>query len=1050
MTLSDVSIRRPILTWMMTLALIVFGALGYQRLGIDQFPNMEFPVLTVTAVLDGATPEGIEEDVTDVLEEQLNTIAGVRSLRSTSYPGASLISVEFELGTDLDVAAQDVRDRIAQARFLLPPELEPPTVSKFNSNSFPVLWTTIRTDRSLVETSEYVKRNVNPTLETIPGVAAIMNFGARERNIRIWLDGDALRARGLSATDVIGALQREHVELPAGQIEAGRVEYAIKTFAEFRSLEELEGLVIREVDGAPVLLGDVARLEDGAEDVQVVSHFNGENTVGIGILKQSGSNTVSIVDRVRDRLDAIRESLPTGIELYDSKYWLDFSLGVREAVDETEFALIFGALLAVLTVFVFLRRSRPTLIVAAAIPISLLATFGLVWLAGYTLNTMTLLGMTLAVGVVIDDAIVVLENIERHRESGRSALEAAHVGTREIAFAATVATVAVAAVFLPVVFVEGLVGNFLGEFGLTVAGSVLISLFVALTLTPMLAARMPPPRERAHGSVYHRLEQGLGWLEGAYGRILDATLRHRARTVVGALLSFGLALGVATRLDTEFFPRSDNGMVYAVIEAPPGTSVQGTLEYVEHDERWFLDQPEVLAIMSAAGTTGGGAQSTRRPTDGLIFGTLTPRAERERSSFEIMDAARAELGRVPGRKIRVIDMSSMSTGARGNFQMDLRGNRPLAELDAVADRMLAELARAGGFVDLDKSLELGLPEVRVVPDRRKAAALGVDARSIAEAIQVMVGGMDVGVFKEAGRRYDIRMRLEAEDRANPDAIGNLYVRGADGEIVALRNLVSLETGAAPSAITRVDRNRSVTLEANLDGIVLGDAVRVAREIGERALPDGVTLAMGGDARSMEESAQQFALALGLGILVIFMVLAAQFESLVHPLTVMLALPLAMVGALGGLLVFGQTLNMFSMIGILLLFGLVTKNSILLVDYANQLRREGVGKLEAIRRAAPVRMRPVLMTALSMIFGVLPAAIGLGPGSESRRPMAIATAAGMLSSTVLTLLVVPVFYLLFDDAADWVKRGFSRLLGGGGGEPVDATDKGGTEATRAGP
>jgi len=1027
MTLSDVSIRRPVLTWMMILALIVFGVLGYERLGVDQYPNMEFPVLTVNAVLEGATPQGIEEDVTDVLEEQLNTIAGVRALHSTSHPGASLIEVEFELGTDLDVAAQDVRDKIAQARFLLPPALEPPTVSKFNPNSFPVLWTTIKSERPLVETSEYVERHINPLLETIPGVAAIMNFGARERNIRIWLDGDAMRARGLSATDVIGALRREHVELPAGQIESGRVEYAVRTFAEFRTLAALEDLVVAHVGGAPVLLRDVARVEDGSEDLQVVAHFNGSPTVGIGIIKQSGSNTVTVVDQVTRRLDSLREHMPAGIELYDPRYWLDFSLGVREAVEETEFALVFGALLAVLVVFVFLRRTRPTLIVAAAIPISLLATFGLVWMFGYTLNTMTLLGLALAVGVVIDDAIVVLENIERHREGGETAREAAHTGTREIAFAATAATVSVAAVFLPVVFVEGLVGSFLGEFGLVVAGSVMISLFVALTLTPMLAARMPPPAERAHGSVYQRLERGFTRLEAGYRRTLGTTLRHRWITIAVALLSLGGSAFIASRLDAEFFPRADQGMLYAVIKTPPGTSLEGTAEHVSQDEQWFLDQPEVLAILSAAGATGGGAQSTRRPTDGLIFGTLAPRDERERSVFEVMDAARRDLSRVPGRKLRVVDMSSAQVGARGAFQVQILGNRPLAELDALAERFLDELEAAGGFIDLDKSLELGLPEVRVVPDRRKAAALGVDARTVAEAIQVMVGGMDVGVFKEAGRRYDIRMRLEAGDRDTPEAIGNLYVRAADGSVVALRNLVTLETGAAPSAITRTDRNRSVTLQANLQGRALDDAVAVARRIGDRILPDGMELRLAGNAESMEAGAQQFGVALLLGILVIYMVLAAQFESFVHPLTVMLALPLAMVGALGGLLVFGQTLNMFSMIGILLLFGLVTKNSILLVDYANQLRAGGLDKREAIATAAPVRMRPVLMTALSMIFGVLPAAIGLGPGAESRRPMAIATAAGMLSSTALTLLVVPTFYLLFDDAAAWIRRIFSRLF-----------------------
>ncbi len=696
MTLSDVSIDRPILTWMMILALVVFGVLGYQRLGVDQYPNMEFPKLTVTAVLEGATPQGIEEDVTDVIEEQLNTIGGVQTLRSTSYPSVSQIEVEFELGTDLDVAAQDVRDRLSLARMRLPPELEPPTVTKMDNNSFPVLWTTMHTTRPLVETSEYVKRQINPMLETIPGVAAIVNFGARERAIRVWLDGEALRSRGLSATDVIGSLRREHVELPAGWIESGRVEYAVKTFAEFRTLEALEGLVVAVVDGAPVHLRDVARVEDGAEDAQIISHFNGEPTVGIGILKQSGSNTVQIVDRVYERMEEIRAALPTGIELYDSKYWLDFSTGVREAVEETEFALVFGALLAVLTVFVFLRRTRPTLIVALAIPISLIATFGLVWAFGYTLNTMTLLGMTLAVGVVVDDAIVVLENIERHREGGKSARQAAHVGTREIAFAATAATIAVAAVFLPVVFVEGLVGNFLGEFGLTVAGSVLISLFVALTLTPMLAARMPPPAERAHGSIYHRLEVGLSALEARYRVLLDFTLRHRFATVGAAVGSLAFAFVFAASLDAEFFPRSDVGMVYAVVEAPPGTSLEGTLEYVEHDEDWFLAQPEVRGIMSAAGTRGGGMSSTRRSTEGLIFGTLAPRDERERSSFEVMNAARAALTAVPGRKIRVVDLSSAQSGARGSFEILLQGNRPLAELDHLADRFLAELARAGG------------------------------------------------------------------------------------------------------------------------------------------------------------------------------------------------------------------------------------------------------------------------------------------------------------------------------------------------------------------
>jgi len=1036
-TLSDVAIRRPILTWMMTLALLVFGVLGFMRLGIDQFPNMDFPVLTVQAALEGATPEGMEEDVTDVLEEHLNTIAGVRSIRSTSYQGVALIVVEFDLDTDLDIAAQDVRDKAALARVALPTALEPPVVGTFDPNDTPVLWIPFESHRPVVETSEAVRRQVNPYLETIPGVAGVAMFGRQDRNIRIWLDGDALRARGLAATDVLGALQREHVEMPGGAVESGRVDYSVKTDAEFRSVEEMQGLIVAQQNGAPVLLKDVARVEDGAEDPSFIARYNGHPTVGIGIRKKSGGNTVAIVDEVRKRLDEVEKVLPSGIKMYDAAGFIDFSKGVREAVAETEFALVFGALLAIFTVWVFLRRSRPTFIIATAIPVSLIATFGLIYLAGFTLNTMTLLGMALAVGVVIDDAIVVLENIERHRELGENAFDAASKGTREIAFAATAATFSVAAVFLPVFFVQGLVGSFLRDFGLTVAGSVMLSLFVALTLTPMLAARMPPPTQRAHGGIYHRLERGFVWIESHYKRLLGWTLDHRGATVAIALVSLLGACGLGSRLQSEFFPPADEGIFFARLEAAPGTALEASEQYLAHDEKWFLQQPELVGLFSAAGSSGGGNEAARHAETnmGMIFGTMKPREERARSVMQLVRDARKELGDVPGRKVRIFNPSEMMTAGanQGSFEVEIRGNLELGELDRLAQEMIRRLSSLGGFVDLSSSLKLGLPEVRIVPDREKAAGLGVDARTVAQAIHMMVGGMDVGVFKEAGRRFDIRMRLEEKDRHDPAQIGNLYVRSKTGDVIELRNLVNIETGAAPSAITRTNRQRSVTIGSNLQGRTLGSAVEDAQRVAKEILPEGVTLALSGQAQAMQEGARQMGLALGLGILIIYMVLASQFESLVHPLTVMLALPFAMTGALGGLWITGNTLNLFSMIGILLLFGLVTKNSILLVDYANQLRREGMDKVTAMRTAAPVRLRPVLMTAISMIFGVMPAAIGIGPGAETRAPMAIASGAGMFSSMLLTLIVVPVFYVLFDDAAEWVKRGFRRITGGSRGE-----------------
>ncbi len=1029
MNLADLCIHRPILTWMLTLALIVFGVLGYNRLGVDQFPNMEFPVLTVQATMEGASPEGMEEDVVDVLEEYLSTIAGVRSIRSTSYEDAAMIVVEFQLGVDLDVAAQDVRDKVARARFELPREMETPTVGSFNPNDQPILWIPLRSDGvTAVQASEYVRRQINPFVETIPGVAGVMMFGRLDRNIRIWLNGDELRARGLTAGDVLAAINREHLELPGGSIKGNRVQYSVKTDAEFRTIAELEKLVIANRDGAVVRLADIARVEDGSQDVDVIARYNGKTTVGLGIRKQSGGNTVGIVDEVLLRLESIAEVLPRGMEIYDPSGFIDFSKGVREAVEETKFALVFGALLAVLTVFIFLRRTRPTLIVAAAIPISLLSTFGLVWIFGFTLNTMTLLGMTLAVGVVIDDAIVVLENIERHRERGESSWDAASKGTREIAFAATAATISVAAVFAPAAFVEGLVGNFLGEFGLTVAGSVLISLFVALTLTPMLAARMPPPKPRREGGFYDRLERGFLALESGYRRVLNWTLAHRFTVVFFTALSLGAAVWFGSQLKGEFFPPADGGIFFAMMEMAPGTTVEATLEYLKKDEAWFMDQEETVGIFSAAGTSGGG--DLARSNRAMIFGTLSSAHERERSVFDLINDARARLGSIPGRKIRIFNPGEMLGGSSGGFEAEILGNLPLSELDGLAKRMADRLEKRGGLVDIDTSLKLGLPELQVVPDRDRAAALGVDARMIATTVQIMVGGMDIAVFKEAGKRYDIRARLEEEDRTNPESIASLTVRAKDGDNVELRNLVDVRVGAAPSEITRTNRQRSVRIKANLQGRALGEAIADAREVAAEILPSNVQLAFSGQAEAMQEGMEQFGVALMLAILVIYMVLAAQFESLIHPLTVMIALPLSMVGALGGLLASGHTLNLFSMIGVILLFGLVTKNSILLVDYANQLRREGMGKVEAMRTAAPVRMRPVLMTAVSMIFGVLPAALGIGPGAESRAPMAVATAMGMFSSTLLTLLVVLVFYLLLDDLGDLVKRAFRRVFSSG--------------------
>ena len=1026
----DIFIRRPVLTCMLILSLVVFGVLGFVRLGVDQYPKMDLPRVNVSSVLEGASPEVIEQDVTEVLEEQLNTISGVKRLESRSREGLSSISVEFELGTDLDAATQDVRDRVARARWELPKELEPPVVEKLDISGFPIMWLPIMTQRSQVDASEYVKEQIKPKIETVPGVAGIQVFGRMDRQIRIWLDGDAMRARGLAVTDVMAALRREHVERPGGIVEGDWIEFAVKTAAEYATVEELADMVVAYENSAPIRLRDVARVQDGSEDVRAYARYDGSPAVGVGVTKQSDGNTVAIADEILRRVHEIQKTLPADMQFREGEGVADFSRSIREAVQEAIFSLWFGALLATLTVFVFLRRFRPTLVVGLAIPVSLIATFGFMWLFGFTLNTMTLLALTLAVGVVIDDAIVVLENIERHRDAGESSREAASKGAREIAFAATAATVSVAAVFVPVVFVEGMVGNFLGEFGATVATAVLLSLVVALTLTPMLAARIPAAKEREHGSIYHVFDRWLHALETNYKRLLEWTLGHRGVTLAIAGVSLLAACGLQTQLGAEFFPPADVGRFFVSIETPPGSTPENTLAALKLDEEWVLAQPEVAGAFAGVGFAGpDGGQD---PTRGIMFVMLKSRRDRERDVHEIIDEGRRALGSIPGQRVRLSDMSGMSMSSEsGQFEIELIGNLDIQELAATGDRFIAALAAKGGFVDLNQSLKLGRPELRVIPDREKAAALGVDADQLATTVQAMIGGLDVGTFNEAGNRYDIRVRLEEADRRDPDSILGLYVRTRQGGTMELRNLVRVEKGAAPSTITRVDRQRAVKISANLQGKDLRAALADARAVAAATLPDGVRFTPSGGTEEFVKSFRGLLFAMGLGILVIYMVLAAQFESLVHPLTVMLALPLAMVGAVAGLLIMkalgrpGMTLNLFSMIGIILLFGLVTKNSILLVDYANQLRERGLDKVDAMRRAAPVRMRPVLMTAIAMIFGAAPAALGIGPGAETRSPMAMAAMAGMISSTALTLLVVPVFYLTLDDGIAWVRRKLRR-------------------------
>jgi hydrophobic/amphiphilic exporter-1 (mainly G- bacteria), HAE1 family len=1012
-SLSDLSINRPVLTWMMALALATFGVLGFLRLGVDRYPDMEFPFVGVSVELEGASPSAMEDEVVDPLEEAFATIEGVRHIRSESGQGQARVMLEFELEHDLDTAAQDVRDKLNASMRRLPREIEPPALGKADYSQFPIIFAPISSDLPATVTTEYVNERIKPALESIPGAAGVQMFGARERNIRIWIDPAALRARGLAVSDVLGAMRREHIERPGGFVEGHAIEWALKTDAEFRSVTELENMIVSWDGEAPIRLRDVARLEDGAEDVRDATYMNGKPGVALGLSKQSKGNSVAIVDEFVRRMDEVRKHTPDGIQIAKREGFLDNTQVIRESFEETMVALLFGGVLAVLVVFVFIRRFRPTMIVAAAIPLSIVATFGLIWVFDFTLNTMTLLGLTLAIGVVIDDAIIVLENIERHREGGATALAAARSGTREITLAACAATFSVAAVFLPVAFATGRMGAFLREFGITVSVAVMISLFVALSLTPMLAARMPPPKERAHGSIYHRLEHWFQALENSYRNLLVWTLAHRGKTAMIAVVSIVLAIAAGRQLPGEFFPVSDSGFILIKFRTPPGTSLEATEKILAQNQQWLLEQPETAAVF---GRIGSDMMRMAGTNEGMVNARLVPLDQRDRSAQEIMRAARDALRQIPGQEVSIANPMG---SAQFEFEVEVTGNATLEELDHYASELIARLQAGGGMVDLDKSLRLGLPEARVVPDREKAAALGIDAATVAEIVQSMIGGLDVATFRDGEERHDIRLRMERQNRDSLEAIGDLWVRTKSGELVDLRNVIKVEKGATAASITRTDRQRSVKVMGNLDGLPLDVAVARAQAIAQEILPSNLSLRLSGDAEAMKEASQQFVLMLVLAVLVIYMVLAAQFESFVQPLIVMIALPFSMVGALGGLWLGGMSLNLFSMIGIVLLIGLVTKNSILLIDYANQLRAEGRDPRDAISHAAPIRMRPVVMTALAMIFGVLPSALGIGPGAETRAPMAVATAAGMFTSTLLTLLVVPVFYLALDDLKAWM-------------------------------
>lgn len=1025
MWLADTSVKRPVFATMAIMALVVLGVVSYPEIGVDLFPKVDFPIVTISTHLNGAGPEVIDVDITDRIEGAVNTINGVKSITSSSTEGDSRVTVEFVLERNIDLAVQDVREKVALIRNKLPEDIEEPRIAKVDPDATAVLWLNLSGQKSVKELSTYVDEVLKEQFQRINGVGDVQLWGLRLRQIRVLLDADKLRAYGIAATDVMGALQRQNVELPGGRIESLSKEYTVKVKGEFVNISEINDLVIAYDRGAPVRLRDIGKAEDGMEEKRTLVRYNGVPAIAMGVQKQSGTNTVAVVNLVKAEIEKIRKTLPPGMSLNIA---MDQSTFIRRSIDEVQKHLILGSFFAVLAVFVFLRNFRTTLISAVALPVSIIATFALIRAFDFTFNNMTMLALTLSVGLLIDDAIIVIENIYRHVEDGMTPREASTFATSEIGLAVMATTFAIVAIFLPVAFMKGIIGRFFLQFALTVVFSVLVSLLVSFTLTPMLASIFLKRIAHRRGNsgteataAVKPMARFAGLFERAYKKIeegyrplLAFSLRHRGAILIGALLLFTGSLYLTTFIGKEFIPPEDQGQFIVRMEAPIDYSINKADEFFEPAEKILREMPEISAVYYRLGA--GGAVNRA-----FIMIRLVPKAERKKSQEALKKEIRDKLRKFPGLKVSAENLSLIGGGQRQvPIQYSVRG-RDLTALQAYTKQISAEFSKLPGIVDVDTSLEMGKPELKVFIDRDKAADLGVDVATIAEVINLLISGeTEVTKYKDEsrGKRYDVRIRLNADERSNPDDLSKLYVRSKDGRLVELRNLVRIQEGGGPSVINRVDRQRSISLFASLEGKPLGQAVEELNAIAGRILPADYLPKYRGTAETMSESFRYLMFALILGVIMAYMVLAAQFESFVHPFTVLLSMPLSFVGAFSALLITGNTLNIFSLIGLILLMGLVKKNAILLVDYTNVLRERGIPRREAILQAGPVRLRPILMTTFAMIFGMMPVAFGVGEGSETRSPMGIAVIGGLLTSLFLTLVVVPAAYDLFDD---WQER-----------------------------
>ncbi len=1016
MSLSSVSIRNPVFAWMLMLSLILFGAIAFSRMGVSEMPDVDFPVVTVNVTWEGAAPEVMETDVVDIIEDAVMSIAGIREVSSSTRQGIASVTVEFDLDRDIDVALQEVQTKIAQAQQRLPNEIDPPTVNKVNPEDQPIMWLGLSGERPLKDLMTYVQDHLKEKFQTISGVGEVFLGGFLERNLRVWIDPQKLHQYQLTVQDVIDAIKSEHVEIPAGRIETKEKEYNVRAMGEARTPEEFADILISRRAGSPnykpIYLRDVATIEDGLADVRRISRIMGETAVGIGIKKQRGANAVAVADKVRARVGELQKELPKGMRLGIN---FDSTRFIKDSIHELNFTLVISAVLTSLICWLFLGSWSSTLNILLAIPTSIVGTFIVQYFFGFTLNTFTVLGLSLVIGIVVDDAIMVLENIVRHREMGEGKVDAALKGAQEITFAAFAATLAIIAIFLPVAFMKGIIGKFFFQFGVTISVATALSLLEALTLAPMRCSQFLYVGERKTW-LGRSVESSFNGLAGFYRKTLQTALNHRVLVLVLCLAVFAASLMIPKFLRKEFVPAQDQSMFLVRLQTPVGSSIDYTSDKFRLAEDIVMAMPEIQRYYAAIGGFGGGEVNT-----GMMFVTLKQPKQRPKrvgarkvlSQQEITDRLREQLGAIPDVKVKMQDLSMRGFTAQRGYPIEftIRGG-DWDKLSGYAEQIMDEMEKTGLMVDVDTDYLVGMPEIRVYPDRHRATERGVTMSAISETINALIGGERVGKYTTGGRRYDVRVRLLASGRMKPDDIEKLYVWNNRGEMVQLSDVVTIKENPSLLSITRRGRERAIGLFANVaKGKSQAAAIEKVQQIAGKILPEGYRIVMSGSAQTFQESFQSLTFALWLGIAVAYMVLASQFNSYLHPVIVLLALPFSVTGAFVALWIGDQSLNMYSMIGIILLMGIVKKNSILLVDFTNQRRAAGLGVKDALLEACPIRLRPILMTSVATIAAAVPPALALGPGAETRIPMAISVIGGVVFSTLLSLLVVPCAYSL---------------------------------------